>query len=168
MKKTILTSFLLAASMALAQTSGTSSTPAASNPSSDTGSVQGCLSGSADNFTISDQSGKSWKLSGNTKDLSSHVGQLVAITGSAAPDGTTYKIDSVKMVSPSCPSTTSSADQSSTGTNAAAGAATGAATGAMTGAATSQAGETAQGAATTAQGAANTAQGAASTAQNAA
>src|SRR4051794_28046429 len=102
MKKTILTSFLLAAGMALAQTSGTSnpqtspqtpstsstqtgtsSTDTSSNPSSNNNSVQGCLSGSGDNFSISDQSGKSWTLSGNTQELKPHVGHMVQITGTA-------------------------------------------------------------------------------------
>jgi hypothetical protein len=43
--------------------------------------IRGCLSGSDNNFTISDQSGQSYKLSGDTSMLSQHVGHEVELTG---------------------------------------------------------------------------------------
>src|SRR5438094_6490410 len=44
-------------------------------------SIQGCLSGSAGSYTLTDQSGKSYQLEGETSKLSEHVGQEVQITG---------------------------------------------------------------------------------------
>jgi hypothetical protein len=45
-------------------------------------SIEGCLSGSAGNFTLTDQSGKTYQLAGDTSKLSDHVGHEVRITGS--------------------------------------------------------------------------------------
>jgi hypothetical protein len=44
-------------------------------------SIQGCLSGSAGSYTLTDQSGKSYQLEGETSKLSEHVGQEVQLTG---------------------------------------------------------------------------------------
>lgn len=44
-------------------------------------SIQGCLSGSAGNYTLTDQSGKTYKLEGETSKLSEHVGHDVELTG---------------------------------------------------------------------------------------
>ena len=50
--------------------------------SSDNGnSIEGCLSGSAGNWSLTDQSGKTWQLAGDTSKLSDHVGHQVRITG---------------------------------------------------------------------------------------
>src|SRR5437868_4632272 len=92
MRITAIATFLLAAGIAVAQTSPTSGS-----------SVQGCLNGSSGNYTFVDNSGKNWKLTGNTQDLSAHVGHTLQVTGS--PDSTdinSLKVDSVKMVSESC------------------------------------------------------------------
>src|SRR4029077_17994767 len=43
--------------------------------------IEGCLSGSAGNFTLTDQSGKAWQLAGDTSKLSDHVGHQVRIMG---------------------------------------------------------------------------------------
>ena len=50
--------------------------------SSDSGtSIEGCLNGSAGNWTLTDQSGKTWQLAGDTSKLSDHVGHQVRLTG---------------------------------------------------------------------------------------
>ena len=50
--------------------------------SSDSGnSIEGCLNGSAGNWTLTDQSGKTYQLSGDTSKLSDHVGHQVRIMG---------------------------------------------------------------------------------------
>jgi hypothetical protein len=50
--------------------------------SSDNGnSIEGCLNGSAGSWTLTDQSGKTWELAGDTSKLSDHVGHQVRITG---------------------------------------------------------------------------------------
>src|SRR5437868_2854159 len=104
MRITAIATFLLAAGIAVAQTSPTSGS-----------SVQGCLNGSSGNYTFVDNSGKNWKLSGNTQDLSAHVGHTLQVTGS--PDSTdinTLKVDSVKMISDSCNNSAASNSSAST------------------------------------------------------
>jgi hypothetical protein len=97
--------------------------------SSDSGnSIEGCLSGSAGNWTLTDQSGKTYQLSGDTSKLSDHVGHQVRIMGtdnssSASSSGSagsspnssatgassspgsqpTFTVQKVKMISSSCP-----------------------------------------------------------------
>src|ERR1044071_10048079 len=60
------------------QTTTTQSTQTSSNSST---SIEGCLSGSAGNFTLTDQSGKSWQLAGDTSKLSDHVGHQIRLMG---------------------------------------------------------------------------------------
>jgi len=96
--------------------------------SSDSGnSIEGCLNGSAGNWTLTDQSGKTYQLSGDTSKLSDHVGHQVRIMGtdnsSSASSGSTgsspsssatgagsssgsqptFTVQKVKMISSSCP-----------------------------------------------------------------
>ncbi len=47
-------------------------------------SVEGCLQGSDGNFTLADNSGTTYQLSGDTSKLSKHVGHEVQITGSTS------------------------------------------------------------------------------------
>jgi hypothetical protein len=96
--------------------------------SSDSGnSIEGCLNGSAGNWTLTDQSGKTWQLSGDTSKLSDHVGHQVRImgtdnsssasssgsagsspnssaTGAGASSGSqsTFTVNKVKMISSTC------------------------------------------------------------------
>lgn len=86
--------------------------------------IEGCLSGSAGNFTLTDQSGKAWQLAGDTSKLSDHVGHQVRImgndasssaagaspssgapasSGAGAASGSTFTVKKVKMISTSCP-----------------------------------------------------------------
>lgn len=76
--------------------------------------IEGCLAGSGGNFTLTDRSGKTFKLAGDTAQLSEHVGHTVRISGSqksADADSqnragssaqVTFTVQKVKMVSPSC------------------------------------------------------------------
>ena len=82
--------------------------------------VEGCLSGSSGNYTLSAKDGTSYQLTGDTAKLSEHVGHEVKVTGtssSAAPNaggtatGTTgqasassqtLEVSSVKHISKTC------------------------------------------------------------------
>ena len=112
-------------STAPSQTSPTQSTaPDTSATSTDKDSVEGCLSGSAGNFTLTDSAGKSWQLAGDTSKLTEHVGHMVRLSGSqsggssspsssgasgaagagsSASSGGTFTVSKVKMISSSCP-----------------------------------------------------------------
>ncbi len=74
--------------------------------------VEGCLGGAVGSFTLTDGSGKTYQLVGDTSKLSEHVGHMVRITGSeegraagTAPAGAqpTFTVKNVKMISSSCP-----------------------------------------------------------------
>ena len=91
-------------------------------------SIEGCLNGSAGNWTLTDQSGKTWQLAGDTAKLGDHVGHQVRISGSdnsgsatnpgsgagssaSTPGGSssgsqpTFTVKKVKMISSSCSTT---------------------------------------------------------------
>ena len=95
----LLSVLLLGACWAAAQDTTTSS-PSQSDPTSASSgqsatasgatSVQGCLSGSGGNYTLTDKNGNAYQLTGDTAKLSEHVGHEVKIMGtssSAAPSG---------------------------------------------------------------------------------
>src|SRR5437660_9603353 len=44
--------------------------------------IEGCLQGSDGNYTLTDKSGTTYQLQGDTSKLSAHVGHEVQITGS--------------------------------------------------------------------------------------
>ncbi|HEY3768388.1 MAG TPA: hypothetical protein VGN44_06930 [Candidatus Angelobacter sp.] len=143
--------FMLSAAWAVAQTTPTQQpvTPGASSPSStmpspqstapdasststtttqttetSTGSstaIEGCLSGSSGNFTLTDQSGKAYQLAGDTSKLTEHVGHQIRVMGSssdsnaassasgsnasaggASSGSSTFTVKKVKMISSSC------------------------------------------------------------------
>src|SRR6266567_4418331 len=50
--------------------------------------VQGCLQGSGGNYTLTDKSGTTYQLQGDTSKLSPHVGHEVQITGSTTSAST--------------------------------------------------------------------------------
>jgi Protein of unknown function (DUF5818) len=79
--------------------------------------VQGCLQSSDGNYTLTDKSGTSYQLHGDTSKLSAHVGHEVQITGSTSgPSATnssmgtqaggtlqpTLTVESMKHVSKTC------------------------------------------------------------------
>jgi hypothetical protein len=92
-RKTLMLSLVLAfgAACAAAQTYPSSSpdsrtpqtaTQPSQTSSADTTSIQGCVSGSDGNYTLTDNSGATYKLAGDTAKLTEHVGHKVEITGS--------------------------------------------------------------------------------------
>lgn len=108
-------------------TSGSSETTPTSASSGQTGStnasghmtVQGCLSGSSGNYTLSDKNGNTYQLTGDTAKLSEHVGHEVKVmgtsssvapsgggtaTGQAAGNSQTLEVSSVKHISKTCQS----------------------------------------------------------------
>lgn len=79
--------------------------------------VEGCLSGSNGNFTLTDKNGMSYQLTGDTAKLSEHVGHEVKVTGmtgssgagsetagGSAAAGQSLQVSSVKHISKSCKS----------------------------------------------------------------
>ena len=119
MKQTLLLSLVLCAAWLMAQQSSTSGNSQSSSTGNET-TIQGCLSGSGGNFTLTDDSGNAYQLKGDTSTLSKHVGHEVQITGAtaesaASSSGTssttgtatstaqrTLDVNSMKHVSTSC------------------------------------------------------------------
>jgi hypothetical protein len=62
-----------------AQAGGSAS--AQTNSSASEMTIEGCLSGSAENFTLTDTAGKSYQLQGDTSKLTDQVGHQVSIKG---------------------------------------------------------------------------------------
>lgn len=114
------------ASSTSTQTTTTQTTQTSSNSNT---SIEGCLSGSAGNWTLTDQSGKTWQLAGDTSKLSDHVGHQIRLmgtdnsssasgssspsssspssagaTGAGSSSGTqpTFTVNKVKMISSTC------------------------------------------------------------------
>ncbi len=109
-------------------TTQTTTTQTTQTSSDSSNSIEGCLSGSAGNWTLTDQSGKTYQLSGDTSKLSDHVGHQVRLmgtdnsssasnsssgsmggsstatgTGSSSGSQPTFTVQKVKMISSSCP-----------------------------------------------------------------
>jgi hypothetical protein len=90
-----------------------SSTSSQSNTSASEMTIEGCLSGSAGNFTLTDNAGKTYQLQGDTSKLTDQIGHNVRIKGTqtATASATTP------------PGDTASASTGNTGSTASAGAA---------------------------------------------
>jgi hypothetical protein len=118
----LLVVLLLSASWAAAQNYPSQTNPGQAK-STGTGAetnVQGCLSGSAGSYMLTDKNGTSYHLSGDTAKLSEHVGHEIKVTGNASPaspssSGTdssksggsseqTIEVSSVKHVAKTCQS----------------------------------------------------------------
>src|SRR5215469_1898828 len=92
MVKTLLLglTLLLSAAWVLAQDSSQSmpgssgSSGQSKSSSSGSTSVEGCLGGSSGSYTLTDKSGTTYQLSGDTSKLAEHVGHEVQITGSTS------------------------------------------------------------------------------------
>lgn len=104
---------LLSSPWAFAQGDGSSATQAVLS-GQDNETVEGCLNGSAGNYTLTDSAtGKTYTLRGDIATLSDHVGHEVRLTGStsegtvstsgaAAGTGATFKVKKAKTISSSC------------------------------------------------------------------
>ena len=103
---------LLSVSWVAAQTdqsdrSQTGSSSASREKSANTGSqmtVQGCLSGSEGNYTLTDKSGNTYQLTGDTAKLSEHVGHEIKVSGTATTATTSSGGSSGAMGQSSCSS----------------------------------------------------------------
>jgi hypothetical protein len=106
---------LLSSSWALTQNnpspapSPDTSQSAKSDKSGDT--VEGCLTGAADTFTLTDATGKTYQLTGDTSGLNENVGHMVRLYGSAATSGpnpftaeqqATFGVKQVKSLGKTC------------------------------------------------------------------
>lgn len=94
--------------------------PDTSKTSTEEETVEGCVGRRADDFTLTDASGKTYILAGNTRQVADHVGHQVRLTGGESPGrpggatsgatsgpaggSHTFFIDTVKMIASSCPS----------------------------------------------------------------
>jgi hypothetical protein len=75
--------------------------------------VEGCVGGAAGAYTLTDASGKTYQLAGDTSKLADHVGHQVQVSGTtgggdsggAAPAGgqQTITVKKVKMLAATCP-----------------------------------------------------------------
>jgi len=108
---------LLASLLAVAQNSGHMAKTSAGGQTT----VEGCLSSSNGNYTLTDQKGTMYQLTGDTAKLSEHVGHEIKVSGtstsagkSASSMGTTnntsesaeetIQVTSVKHISKTCKS----------------------------------------------------------------
>ncbi|MGB8889984.1 MAG: hypothetical protein WCC87_24885 [Candidatus Korobacteraceae bacterium] len=116
----LMSSLLLAGALASAQdTLGSGAKPNSQAPSQSSTAqntvIRGCLSGSAGNFTLTDQNGMQYKLMGDAAKLQSKVGHEIEVTGmesqstgsgvdqgatALAPNG--FQVSDVRDVSGSC------------------------------------------------------------------
>jgi hypothetical protein len=90
-------------------------TSASQSDSSGAQTIEGCLSGANGKYTLTDQQGKSYDLSGDTSKLANHVGHEVKITGTVSSgsasstgsqmgssSGQSLEVTSMKHVSKTC------------------------------------------------------------------
>ena len=76
-------------------------------------SVEGCIGGSTGAYTLTDASGKTYQLAGDTSKLGEHVGHSVQIWGTQEPSTagaatsasaqSTITVKKIKMLASSCP-----------------------------------------------------------------
>lgn len=75
--------------------------------------IEGCLSGGADVFKLTDATGKTYELTGDTSGLAENVGHQVRLWGNAGTSGggertsaggaqATFGVKKVKSLAPSC------------------------------------------------------------------
>jgi hypothetical protein len=104
-----------------ASSTTTTQTTSTSSQTDSSTAIEGCLSGSSGNFTLTDQSGKAYQLAGDTSKLTEHVGHQIRVMGSssdassassasgsnaaaggASSGSSTFTVKKVKMISSSC------------------------------------------------------------------
>ncbi len=69
---------LLSAVLAVTQVNSNSARESATAPST---TIEGCLDGAIGNYTLTDHSGASYRLIGNTEEFKAHVGETMRVTG---------------------------------------------------------------------------------------
>lgn len=125
MAKALLYSLLLlCASWALAENNPNPSSNAASQAGSmaEQTTVQGCLSGAGGSYTLTDSTGKTYQLAGDTSKLADHVGHKIEVTGTTSSAGSpssgtatasgassqqTLNVSSFKHISDTCTASSS-------------------------------------------------------------
>jgi hypothetical protein len=113
--------FLIPAALLQAQDASQSASSQTGTAASGRTTVQGCLQGSDGNYTLTDKSGTTYQLQGDTSKLKAHVGHEVQITGSTSGTSATSSamgtqaggtqqpiltVQSMKHVSKTCHTTT--------------------------------------------------------------
>jgi hypothetical protein len=99
MRYFLLSVLLLITSWAAAQNSQSQTDPSQTSPNQTSSqttptsagsqtTVQGCLSGSDGSYTVTDKSGASFQLTGDTSKLSQHVGHEIKVTGTVTSAST--------------------------------------------------------------------------------
>ena len=68
--------------------------------------IVGCLSGSDGSYSLTDKSGTTYQLTGDTAKLQNHVGHTIQVTGTSASDSTMRGKQSGSMSAPSDTETT--------------------------------------------------------------
>jgi hypothetical protein len=118
-KVSLVTAILLLCSAWMVAQSSSPSTSAQQSDKSQTASdqsgktVEGCLSGAADTFTLTDATGKTYELTGDTSGLKDNVGHQVRLWGNAGSSGggekisaggaqATFGVTKVQSISPTC------------------------------------------------------------------
>lgn len=66
------------------QSSSSGQTASASASASSPTTIEGCLNGSDGNYTLTDKSGNTYQLAGDTGQLEKHVGHTIQVTGTTA------------------------------------------------------------------------------------
>ena len=94
---------------------GQSSMGSQSADNSSSQKIEGCLAQSGSDYTLADASGTTYKLTGDTSKLSSHVGEQVEVKGSPASDSS-----SASSASPSSDSSSAASAGSSSASGASA------------------------------------------------
>jgi hypothetical protein len=74
---------LLSAVWAVAQYEAQSSSAGAESSPNASKTIEGCLSGSDGSFSLTDKSGTTYQLTGETAKLDKHVGHTIQVTGMA-------------------------------------------------------------------------------------
>lgn len=113
----ILSIMLLGLTWAVAQDTTGAQPSRAGQSASGQMTVEGCLSGSNGNFTLTDKNGTTYELTGDTAKLTEHVGHEVKVTGmsssgagaaggesASAGSAHSLQVSSVKHISKTCKS----------------------------------------------------------------
>jgi hypothetical protein len=110
-KLLLLPALLLVVTWAAAQTESSQEAPAKAGSAT---IVQGCLSGSDGNYTLTDKNGTSYQLTGDTSKLKEHIGHEMKVTGTSGPGSSsmggqtsssatqTIQVKSFKHISKTC------------------------------------------------------------------